>query len=75
MTINSVSKDNREATLTINNTELVTLCNAMYHAKDEMNNPCFYHIYGNLMMIRDLSQYGHIDGFCFDGITKCRKRI
>lgn len=75
MTINSVSKDSGKATFTLNASELVTLCNAMHHAKDKTNNPCFYHIYSNLMMMRDLSQYGHIDNFCFDQIIKCRENM
>lgn len=75
MVINSISKDSGKATFTINADELVTLCNAMRHAKDTMKNPCFYRIYGNLLLIRDLSQYAHIDTLCFKMISERRENM
>lgn len=74
MTIVSISKEKREATITLDASELVELCNAMFHAKGKRDSQRFYHIYGNLMMVRDLSQYGHLDGFSFDSIAQCREK-
>ena len=77
MTIVSVSHEERKATITLDSCELVELCNAMYFASTEKeitNQKRFYHIYGDLMMARDLSQYGHLDGFSFNSIAECREK-
>ena len=74
MIIVSVSQAERKATITLDAGELVELCNAMFHAKGERDNQRFYHIYGNLMMARDLSQYGHLDVFSFDSNAQCREK-
>ena len=75
MDILSISKKENEAVIRLDSTELVTLCNVLYQAtKDDNTNVTVYQLYGNLMIARDLSQYGHIDGFCFDNIAKCREK-
>ena len=74
MTIVSVSKEKREATITLGASELVELCNALFLTKEYREKEVFYHMYGNLMMVRDLSQYGHIDGFSFNSIAECREK-
>ena len=77
MTIVSVSCEERKATITLDASELVELCNAMYFAskeKETTHHKRFYHIYGDLMMARDLSHYGHLDGFSFNAIAECREK-
>lgn len=78
MNILSVSKEKREAVIKLDSSELVMLCNVMYHAdKDEYKDRYkdFYRVYNNLMLIRDLSQYGHIDDFCLSRIVECREKM
>lgn len=75
MDILSISKDKNESLIRLDSTELVALCNVLYQATKNNNaNATVYQLYGNLMIARDLSQYGHIDGFCFDNIAKCREK-
>ena len=78
MNILSVSKEKREAVIKLDASELVMLCNVMYHAdKDEYKDrhEDFYRVYNNLMLVRDLSQYGHIDDFCLNSIVKAREKM
>ena len=75
MNILSVSKEHNEAVVRLDSTELNVLCNVLYRAaKDNKIKEVGYLLYSNLMMARDLSQYGHIDAFCLDRIIKCREK-
>lgn len=76
MNILSVSKVENEAVIRLDSNELVALCNVLYHkTKDSDANEAIYRMYDALMLARDLSQYGHIDGHCLDSIIKCRNKI
>lgn len=76
MNILSVSKEKNEAIIKLDSNELVELCNVLHQAqKIEDKRKIFYLIWGNMMMARDLSQYGHIDNFCFEKIAQCREKI
>lgn len=75
MNILSVSKEKNEAVIKLDSNELVELCNVLYKAQSEDKKKIFYLIWGDMMMARDLSQYGHIDAFCFEKIAKCREKI
>ena len=68
MKINSIDSTNNDVTITLNSTELVNICNALYRDKERKCN----RLYADFMMIRDLSQYGHIDDYCFGRIVKQR---
>ena len=75
MNILSISKTKSEAVISLNSTELVSLCNVLYEeTKGDCSNSIIFLLYGNLMMARDLSQYGLIDGFCFEKIAECREK-
>lgn len=75
MTILSVSKEKSEAVVKLNSDELVALCNVLYQAtKAENVKSIIYQLYGNMMIARDLSQYGHIDAFCYEKIGECREK-
>ena len=75
MNILSVSKEKNEAVVRLTSDDLVKLSNVLYHAPDSDKNDIYYKLYGDVMLARDLSQYGHIDGFCFDRIATCRKKL
>lgn len=76
MNILSVSKEKNEAVIRLDSNELVELCNVLYKVqKNEDRSKIFYLIWGNMMMARDLSKYGHIDAFCFEKIAKCREKM
>ena len=76
MNILSVSKERNEAVIILDSKELVALCNVLYNAtKDDTAREIYYKVYGDLIIARDLSQYGHIDTFTLNSIVKCRKKI
>ena len=75
MEINSISKEKREVNVNLSSDDLVKICNVLYHASNEDRNNIYYKLYGDMMMARDLCQYGHIDGFCFERIAECRKNL
>lgn len=77
MNIQNISKEERQVTVTLNADELVAICNAMYSCKaqKDMQNDLFYRLYSDMMIARDLCQYGHIDQFCLDCINDCRGKI
>ena len=74
MEIMNISKEDKEVVLTLNADELVRLCNVLYVQKKYDDN-LHHKLYGDLMIARDLCQYGHIDGFCFERIAECRSKI
>lgn len=75
MDILSISKKEKEAVVRLSSDELVKLANVLYHAKDSDKNNLYYKLYGEVMLARDLSQYGHIDGYCLAKIVECRESI
>ena len=76
MTIISVSKEKNSAVVQLDSNELVALCNVLYKTtKDDNTKAIIYELYGNLMIARDLSQYGHIDAFCYEKIGACRDKV
>ena len=76
MNILSVSKEKNEAVIQLSSDELVSLCNVLYQAtKIDNAKAIIYQLYGNLMIARDLSQYGHIDAFCYEKIGECREKV
>lgn len=76
MNILSISKEKNESIIKLDSTELVALCNVLYQAtKNEKEKAIVHQLYGNLMIVRDLSQYGHIDGLTLNNILKCREKV
>ena len=75
MNILNVSMTKRCAEVRLNSDELVELCNALYHAREKMEGrPLYYSIAANFDLVRDLSQYGSIDGFSFETIAELRQK-
>lgn len=76
MNIENISTSKEQVTLTLNKDELVMLCNIMYGAKraneDETKRELFHKTYADMMLVRDLSQYGRIDNFSLTQIMKER---
>lgn len=75
MEILNISKKDCEAIVRLSSDELVKLANVLYHAPDADKNNLYYKLYGEIMLVRDLSQYGHVDGFCFEKIAECREKL
>lgn len=76
MNIQSISKTDREVNITLSADELIKLCNIMHAApEEEKEKEPFLQLYGDLIMARDLCQYGHLDDFSMKSIVKCRNGI
>ena len=76
MNIQSISKEKRTVTLELDADDLVRICNAMYgQFESEKDKEKFLELYSDMMMVRDLCQYGHVDNFCLQNIVKCRNGI
>lgn len=75
MNIQSISKENREVTVKLSADDLVIICNALYAQSSEKKDNDFMQLYSDMMMAKDLCQYGHIDNFCLHNIVKCRSEL
>lgn len=74
LNIQSISKEKREAVVTLNSDELVLLCNLMYQApKEYQNRQLTNQLHSEMMIARDLSQYGLIDNFSIGRIVAARE--
>ena len=75
MKIQNISKNDREVTVTLSSDELVKLCNVLYYARDKYDGDNLYHeIKSDLMIARDISQYGNIDDTTLSKIIKERAK-
>lgn len=76
MNMQTISKEKREVTVELTANDLIIICNALYaQSSEERDNNCFMQLYGDMMMARDLCQYGHVDDFCLHNIIKCRSEL
>lgn len=76
MNIQNISKENREVTVELSADDLVIICNALYaQSSEKKDNDYFMQLYSDMMMARDLCQYGHVDNFCLHNIVKCRSEL
>lgn len=76
MNIQNISKKERSVTVELSADDLVMICNALYgQSETEKKNERFLQLYSDMMMARDLCQYGHVDNFCLHRIAICRNGI
>ena len=76
MNIQNLSKNKQEATVELSAADLIMICNALYSQLEEKkDNEHFLRLYSDMMMARDLCQYGHVDNFCLHNIVKYRNNI
>lgn len=76
MQILNLSKEDGEAIIRLDTTELTTLCNALYYCRKEMvKNETYHKIYGDLTMARNFASYGRIDDFAFNVVEKQRRYL
>ena len=76
MNIHNISKEKREVTVDLSADDLVMICNALYSQLEEKKDKeSFLQLYSDMMMARDLCQYGHVDDFCLHNIVKCRNGL
>lgn len=76
MNILNITKNEGSVTAELSADDLVMICNALYAQYEE--NGCkekFLELYSDMMLAKDLCQYGHIDSFTLRKIVKCRNQI
>lgn len=78
MNIQSISKEKREVTVCLNADELVMLGNIMHLASKHAtqtkpsNTEKMASLYADIILARDLCQYGHLDNFSLSHIVRNR---
>lgn len=74
MNIQNISKEKREVTLTLSADELVMICNMIFTAKDEyVKREKVQELHADMILARDLCQYGHIDNFSLGRMVAARE--
>lgn len=74
MNILNVSKERREVTLTLDADELIMICNMIFSAKDEyIKRERVQALHADMILARDLCQYGHIDDFSLGRMVAARE--
>lgn len=76
MNITSISKKDREVKISLTADELILLCNMMHEQrKEKHNDEKLLQLYSEMIIARDLCQYGSLDNFALQNIVKCRNHI
>lgn len=76
MNILSIDKNKREVVIEFDSSELVALCNAIYHeTKKEKVNPIIWRLDYGITVASNLSQYGHIDSFALGRMNQAYEKI
>lgn len=76
MNIQTISKEKREVMVELTANDLAIICNALYaQLGEKKQSDTFMQLYSDMMMARDLCQYGHVDDFCLHNIVKCRSEL
>ena len=79
MTIQTISKEDKNVTVELSADDLVMICNALkeqdLQSKEQKTNDHFLQLYSDMMIARDLCQYGHVDNFCLRNVVACRNDI
>lgn len=76
MNIQTISKEKKEVMVELTADDLGIICNVLYaQLGEKKHNDTFMQLYSDMMMARDLCQYGHVDDFCLHNIVKCRSRF
>lgn len=74
MNIQSVSKEKRNVVVELDADELVILCNVLHTQMGEQKRKeKTLNLYSDMMLARDICQYGRVDNFCLSNIARCRK--
>lgn len=75
MQILNMSHEKQTVVVELNSSELVKLNNALFHAPEEDRGTLFYKLRSEMILARDLCQYGHVDDFSLARIVECRKKV
>lgn len=63
MHIEKLSVKDREVTVRLSADEIVKLCNSLHYAPEKQQNDIYHKLYSDLLLVRDICQYGRIDNW------------
>lgn len=72
MNIQNIDKSKKEVTVILDSDELVKICNCMHKADNENQKGNFHTLYSEMIIARELSQYGHIDNWALSKVVEQR---
>lgn len=76
MNILKIDKEKREAVVVLDSDELVAISNALYEKeKNSIAKESDLRLHSEIIIARDLSQYGGLDNFSISSIVKRRKKV
>lgn len=61
MHIEKLSVKDRQVTVSLSADEIVKLCNSLHYAPEKQQNDIYHKLYSDLLLARDICQYGRID--------------
>ena len=72
MNIQSIDKSKKEVTVVLDSDELVKICNCLYKADSDNQKGIYHQLYSEMIVARELSQYGHIDNWALSKVVEQR---
>ena len=63
MHIEKLSVKDREVTVSLSADEIVKLCNSLHYTPEKQQNDIYHKLYSDLLLMRDICQYGRIDNW------------
>lgn len=63
MHIEKLSVKDREVTVRLSADEIVKLCNSLHYTPEKQQNDIYHKLYSDLLLVRDICQYGRIDNW------------
>ena len=63
MHIEKLSVKDREVTVSLSADEIVKLCNSLHYTPEKHQNDIYHKLYSDLLLVRDICQYGRIDNW------------
>lgn len=77
MVIENISKEKRRVTISLSSDELVKIGNVMHLAENDekfSKDELFFMLYSDIVLARDICQYGHLDSFSYGRVAELRDK-
>lgn len=74
MNVKNITKG-KDVLVALSIDDIKTLCNALYNTDNKEKDNSYWKLYSDMMIARDLCEYGHIDNFCLEQVKKARNQI
>lgn len=74
MNVRNITKG-KDVLITLSIDDIKKLCNILYNVDNREKDNSYWQLYSDMMIARDLCEYGHIDNFCLEQVEKARSQI